>query len=117
MIELPSVLVVLAASVSGMVLGFSLRTSVEYKFHVTRERCFPTLQPRSRFGVAITQVIGLLIISFLMVVPAVIIMRIGDVYPLSETDRYTFVFFWFLSISCAKYLRYCYWKKRSGKSL
>jgi len=117
MIEFPSVLVVLAASVSGMVLGFSLRTSVENKYHVTSERCFTPWKPISRFGVAITQAFGLLIVSFLMVVPALLIMRMGDVYPLSETDRYTFVFFWFLSISCAKYLRYCYWKKRSGKSL
>jgi len=113
--ELPSVVVILAALISGMILGSNLSTNMEYKLRGTREPLFTILRTKSAFGIALNQILWLLIVSIAMVATAVFIMRMGNVYPLSKADRYAFVILWFISIACAKYLRYCYWKKKSGK--
>lgn len=113
--ELPSVAVVLAALVSGKILDLSLSPNVEYKLRGIKAPLFTILRTRSVFGIALSQILWLLIVSVAMVVAGVFIMRMGDVYPLSKIDSNAFVIFWYLSIACPKYLRYSYGKKKFGK--
>lgn len=115
MSELPSVAVVLAALVSGIIFGLNLSSNVEYKVRGSKEPLFAILRSGSAFGVALNQMLWLLIVSVVMVAVAVFIMRVGNAYPLSKIDRYAFVVFWFVSIAFAKYLRYCYWKRKAGR--
>lgn len=115
MSEVSSVAVIFAASISGMILGLNLSSNAEHKVYGPKNPLAALLRNSSGFGVAFSQVLWLLIVCVAMVAAAVFIMRLGNVYPMSKTDRYTFVVFWFLSVGCAKYLRYCYWKRKSKR--
>ena len=111
--ELPSAAVVISALFSGFILGLSLSTKVERKVRDTKKSLFTISHSASLFGFTLNQVFFLLIVSVFVVTAAVLIMRIGNAYPLSQIDRYAFVILWFASIIFAKYLRYCYWKNKN----
>jgi len=115
MSELTSVAVVVAALVSGIIFGFNLGTEVESKVRGYKKPLFSIFPSASLLGLALNQVFSLLIVSTVMVAVAVLILRVGNAYPLSQNDRYVFVIIWFASIAFAKYLRYNYWKRKSEK--
>lgn len=87
--------VIVVAILSGSILGFPLASEL-----------------LSKDGVVVHQVFRLIVISIAMVATAVLIMRIGNSYPLFQNDRYIFVAFWLLSIVLAKFIRFFYWKNK-----
>lgn len=114
-IDVSLVYVIAAAVIAGVILGFSEATEVERQANNYAKRRFDIFQNTSLFGATFNRIFPLFVSFVIGAGIAVTIMRMGNVYPLSKIDRYTFVIFWFLSIACAKYLRYCYWKKKCGK--
>lgn len=110
--ELPSGAVILAALISGIILGLNISTDYERRVRGSKKCLFAIFRDGSVSGVIFNRIFFLLVVSVAMMVVAVFIMRAGNVYPLSKIDRYAFVFFWFASTAFAKYLRFLYWKRK-----
>lgn len=109
---MPLASIIIAGIASGSILGFTLASNseTEYKrLHIKNDKAFAK---NSQIKIFLSVIFKIVFVAFAMIVVGVGIIRAGDAYPLSQSERYILLVAWMSSVGLAKYLRYCYWKSK-----
>ncbi len=107
-----SITVIVSGLCSGAIFGAAIVTETERK--VRRNATGWSLFSNSHLlGVVLNQILWMIGLATIFLVVGVAILRIGNAYPLSQTDRYTLGVAWLVGLGTAKWLRYLYWKRHA----
>ena len=101
----------LAGLCSGAVLGAAIPTDTERKVRMSNSGWLP-FSNGSLIGIVLNRLLWLAVIGGVLTVVCVGILRAGEAYPLSQTDRYLLAIALFSGAAVAKWGRYRYWKSR-----
>jgi hypothetical protein len=109
--ELRAAVICLAGLCSGAVVGAAIPTNSERKVRGGDTGWWP-FSNGSLLGIILNQLLWLVFIAGLVAVVAIGILRVGEVYPLGQADRYLFAASLIVGAAAAKFARYRYWKSR-----
>ena len=77
----------IAGLLSGAIMGGSIATDLEHRVRGTSEPWLKLIPIQNQAGIIINVIFGTLVIGLAIILSAVGVMRLGDVYPLSYEER------------------------------